>query len=55
MFCNLVKRFSSLFTKDHLAWTSPNSSLSCAASPHQVMIIQTIFRPCLDKKNLIKC
>jgi hypothetical protein len=29
IYCNRVNRFSSLFTKDHLAWTSPSSSLSC--------------------------
>lgn len=27
MFCSLVNKFSSLFTNDHLAWTSPTSSL----------------------------
>lgn len=27
MFCSLVSKFSSLFTKDHLAWTNPTSSL----------------------------
>lgn len=29
IYCNRVSRFSSLFTKDHLACTSPSSSLSC--------------------------
>uniref|UniRef100_A0A7C9D1C9 Uncharacterized protein n=1 Tax=Opuntia streptacantha TaxID=393608 RepID=A0A7C9D1C9_OPUST len=28
MFWSLVRRFSSLFTNDHLAWTSPSSGLS---------------------------
>jgi len=52
MFCNLVSRFSSLFTKDHLAWTSPNSSLSCTTHTNQVKQTQLPFHCSSSDKTI---
>lgn len=55
MFCSLVRRFSSLFTNDHLAWTSPSSGFPCKQiTQHSLLKISSSYNQISKLSNKIK-